>query len=205
MSLGLDEKHEGINKALNRAIHPEDHESNKSPKIVFAAAANGGANEEIAYPARRDGVICVYASDGDGNTGDFNPDCTRDTTNRDEFAILGIDIESKWNKKTVHKSGTSFATPIAAGIACNILEFARHELPNLTPERRYWLYSYKGMVRVFGRMSKKRGDYCYLSPWRKHKQEIKRQRDTGVWEGREDGTVDSEYLKKLLVGAIRYD
>jgi hypothetical protein len=54
-------------------------------------------------------------------------------------------------------------------------------------------------------MSKKRGDYYYLSPWRKHKQEIKRQRDTNVWEGREDSTVDSEYLKKLLVGAIRYD
>ncbi len=79
----------------------------------------------------------------------------------DNFSTVGVGIKSEWEGKIVFKSGTSFATPIAAGIAANILEFARthltDEMDNLSD-----LYSYKGM-RSFLRAMARSND---MSPFR---------------------------------------
>ncbi|KAF0323681.1 pfs domain-containing protein [Colletotrichum asianum] len=111
--------------------------------IMFAAASNAGKNQSRAFPASsRCGVICVHASDGLGNDGGINPIAA----SGDNFMTLGMGHKllqrstqtgsgssgPKWLE--VHRSGTSFATPVAAGIAATILDLAR-QVPQVTPWR----------------------------------------------------------------------
>lgn len=98
--------------------------------LMFAAASNNGGNRGRAFPARQDEVICIHATDGYGNPSSFNSSPMKD---HDNFSTLGEDVESAWpvrlGKPTSHgvcktrKFGTSFATPIAAGIAAFLLQF----------------------------------------------------------------------------------
>jgi hypothetical protein len=67
--------------------------------------------------------------------------------------------------KDVYISGSSFATPIVAGIAANVLEFSRHKL-NLNQTRKDILYSHLGMTKILKAMSSRRGDYDFLHPLR---------------------------------------
>ncbi|CZR58461.1 uncharacterized protein PAC_08353 [Phialocephala subalpina] len=156
MSFGLDIRPGAVTKAIKAAID--------RGKLVFAAASNSGGNLPRAYPASLTGVICVHATDGMGNQASFNPSRER---GNDNFATLGNGIESRWKRETVIKSGTSFATPIAAGIAANVLEFARHHLTEIYDRNKYErLCSYSGMRQMFICMSSPRGDYDYVSPWK---------------------------------------
>ncbi|KAF2737107.1 subtilisin-like protein, partial [Polyplosphaeria fusca] len=127
MSFGFDKAHAGIEAQLHRA-------SGKHI-LVFAAASNDGATKanNIAWPAREKNVFCVFSATGEGANSSFNPPA-RPGLN---FATLGEEVESDWplplledaeresGVSTKRKSGTSFATPIAAGIAALVLEFAR--------------------------------------------------------------------------------
>ncbi|KAI8713078.1 hypothetical protein NCS52_01251100 [Fusarium sp. LHS14.1] len=166
MSLVLDRVHEGIEEQLAQAIDPSYEGPGISRKIVFAAAGNHGGNRRIGWPASRKGVIAIHASDGLGTPTNINP--TPDRTD-DNFATLGRDIEievalknGEYEKKYV--TGTSFATPIAAAIAANVLEFSRHKL-HLTLDRKRTLYTGPCIRRIFKKMAERRGDYDYLQPW----------------------------------------
>jgi len=104
-----------------------------------------------------------------GNPSETNPTPKRGAS----FATLGLSIESSVKKKEgkgrkeVIISGTSYATPIAAGIAANILEFASHQLHNrLSAGERENLFAYWGMSRLFERMSERRSEYDYILPWK---------------------------------------
>lgn len=200
MSLGLDRLDAGIEKALDAAINPAN---GSSRKIVFAAASNGGANVHRVYPARRNGVICISASDGYGNTGGFNPTPVGSSNDNDSFTTLGVDVESKWDNKDVYKSSTSFSTPIAAGIASNILEFAMQEKVYTNDHQKQFLFSYQGITKVFRQMSVERDGYYYITPWLRHEQELRRQSTDGELGSIHDA-VDKEYIKKLILGVLRY-
>jgi hypothetical protein len=177
MSLILPEADTGIEKELKQALDPSYEGAAR--KIVFAAAGNSGGNAPRGWPACRKGVIAVHATDGLGFAANINPNIDEDDEN---FATLGRDIKLCHNPsgkteqdKNVYISGTSFATPIAAGIAANVLEFARHRL-NLTVNQRKLLCSGGCMKKVFREMMGKRGGYGYIQPWtlwahgnRKHK------------------------------------
>jgi len=100
-------------------------ESHSRNIIFFAAASNGGTNVEVAFPASADDVICVTSSDGLGNWSYFNP---HGDGVKIGYSTLGEAITSEYpealepsGSKT--QSGTSFATPIAAGIAGLLLDF----------------------------------------------------------------------------------
>ncbi|KND90479.1 Major intracellular serine protease [Tolypocladium ophioglossoides CBS 100239] len=102
--------------------------------LMFAAAANSGGRLGRAYPASSSHVICVHSTNTYGSASDFSPTAEPNTIN---IATVGESIESAWplllcdksNQKCVEvRSGTSYATPIVAGIAAFLLQYARLHL-----------------------------------------------------------------------------
>lgn len=103
--------------------------------LMFAAASNDGGNRGRAYPASSSHVICVHSTDALGNRSDFNP--TRDEDNIN-LATVGESVRSAWpyslcndgahQDGLIARSGTSYATPILAGIAAFLLQYARLHL-----------------------------------------------------------------------------
>jgi Subtilase family len=144
--------------------------------LVFAAASNCGGNDDIAWPASmKDYVICVNATDGNGNATGFTPNAL---TSGDNFAVPGSAILSSWSEalgqSEMRMNGTSCAAPIAAGIGAIVLEFirrtrARH--PEFGRDADIFSRSKErlGMSKVFHKMvrseTKSRSNYAYIEPW----------------------------------------
>ncbi|KAH6960043.1 hypothetical protein BKA56DRAFT_662563 [Ilyonectria sp. MPI-CAGE-AT-0026] len=103
--------------------------------LMFAAAANSGGRLGRAYPASSSQVICVHSTNTYGSASDFSPTAEPNAIN---IATVGESIQSAWpmllcrdksNPKCVEsRSGTSYATPIVAGIAAFLLQYARLHL-----------------------------------------------------------------------------
>ncbi|KAJ4003173.1 hypothetical protein NW752_011653 [Fusarium irregulare] len=102
--------------------------------LMFAAAANSGGRLARAYPASSPHVICVHSTDALGNASDFSPTPAPNSIN---IATVGECVESAWptflcdslNYNCVKsRSGTSYATPIIAGTAAFLLQYARLHL-----------------------------------------------------------------------------
>ena len=138
--------------------------------VLFAAAANHGANKGIAYPASKLGVVfCINATDGKGDPANFNPPSQ---PNRDNFCTLGVDVDSAWTTLTTYEqptrrmSGTSVATPIAAGLAALAMEFGRRNRAKIGPRELEILHSYDGIQTMFETTHAPTKTYKYLSPWK---------------------------------------
>lgn len=160
MSFGMPRRNGTIADAIFKAAQ----------KIMFAAASNGGRNRPRTYPASDRLVICVHALSGNGDAGRVNPS-TEDE--HDRLGTLGMGLSLPWNGVPEFKDGTSYATPIAAGIAANWLEWlhavAEGESTSLTePELAYWTCP-DGIGKIFSRVMSKDalGDrhLRYVAPW----------------------------------------
>ncbi|KAK2592385.1 hypothetical protein QQS21_009904 [Conoideocrella luteorostrata] len=151
ISFGLLSDHDGIKREIELA------EINGI--IVCAAASNSGGNARRSFPARMDKVICVHASDGNGNKSGMDPAPKSDS---DNFSTLGVGIESVW-EPGVRKSGTSFSTPILVGIIANVLQYSGC----LSDEHRRKVFSRAGMRSILRAMSVPSDGYRYVTPWRK--------------------------------------
>ena len=164
MSFGFSKRIDEIDDAIVSAYSKK--------VIMFAAAANHGGNADIAYPASKQGfVFCINATDGEGTPAGFNPP---HGPNLDNYSTLGIAVESTWKISPKpssvdcvrRMSGTSMATPIAAGIAALVLEFARCNVTQIGDSECTRLHSYDGIRTMFEEMKADVKFYKYLAPWR---------------------------------------
>ncbi|KAI0543078.1 hypothetical protein GGR58DRAFT_450634 [Xylaria digitata] len=153
------EGYEDLSSSLNRAKNQNI--------LLFAAASNNGANSKRGFPARHEGVICIHSTNANGIFSGFNPTPIYGIN----FATIGEAVESNWpanlcnreiNKTCVaYKSGTSFATPIATGIAAFLLQYARLKL---SPKYAQMLKQYEGMKAVLKAVAIDCRNYHYIAP-----------------------------------------
>ncbi len=143
-------------------------------KIFIAAAGNDGRNKPRSFPASimSNNVICVHASHGNGNEGGISPFAENSD---DNFMTLGMDIEfdvphdtetlpDDGSPRTVCKSGTSWAAPIAAGMAASILHIT--DMMDFKQATRDNLRKGSAMQQMFRNMSDgNAGQYRYIAPW----------------------------------------
>ncbi|QYT04619.1 hypothetical protein H0G86_011524 [Trichoderma simmonsii] len=152
LSLALDLLDPELDYAIKRAT--------EHGKIIVAAAGNDGLNMLRAYPASNRNVLCIHASDGKGKEGGISPNAW---DNDDNFMTLGVDISLNWRGKPIVKSGTSFATAVAAAIAADALAIIS---PEVSEDHRKRLHSSEGMRLIFALLSKPSGTgYKYVAPW----------------------------------------
>jgi hypothetical protein len=109
-----------VSNAIFKAVQKRD-----SRILFFAAAANYGGNESEMFPARHQCVIPIRGTNSQGVFQGFNPPA--DLHGPVVYGTLGTEVPSyglSAEKGLIYKSGTSVATPIAAGIAALFLSFA---------------------------------------------------------------------------------
>ncbi|KAF3287640.1 hypothetical protein TWF970_007351 [Orbilia oligospora] len=157
LSLGFESEDNGIRRAILNA-----HIRNK---IIFAAASNSASlvpELRVSFPARMCGqVISIRSASGQSVRSNASPIAS---DGDDNFMTLGEGIEAAWpsdlndGNPTRYVSGTSFATPVAAGIAALILEFSVQQGKvkgdsNLEAADRAILWSHRGVRKIFQVMS----------------------------------------------------
>ncbi|KAF9772458.1 hypothetical protein IL306_009843 [Fusarium sp. DS 682] len=155
ISFGYEDDDYLIEMALQKAIH--------SGKLIIAAASNNGGISGRTRPARREGVLCIHATDGKGNKGKMNPS---PLSKSDNFATLSVAVPLTWKGAAVWKSGTSFSVPIAVGFAADVLEFALYKCRNIAPHKLKILYQKRGMEAIFRKMAEERDGYDFIHPCR---------------------------------------
>ncbi|KHN95673.1 Peptidase S8/S53, subtilisin/kexin/sedolisin [Metarhizium album ARSEF 1941] len=163
MSFSIDP--ELVPKASHNKVEEAIDRADGKGKILFAAASNCGGNGKRPYPASNQKVICVHATDGLGNDAGINPPKEGVP---DYFSTLGVGIKFLWDEQYVFKSGTSFATAVAAAIAANTLEFAKYwrkaaDKPRPALDR---LRDGRAMRKVFFELlSRNVQHHQYIAPW----------------------------------------
>ncbi|OCK74490.1 subtilisin-like protein [Lepidopterella palustris CBS 459.81] len=157
MSFGWDYNHRVVGKAISFA--------KDQGVLLFASTSNYGLTTpaDILYPASADEVISVDAADGLGNPAGFNPSSVAEL-GKDRFTAPGIGLCSPISDETF--DGTSFASPIAAGVAALVLEFARQSPLENCQSVAECLRDRLGMVLVLRAMSKRKGEekFKFLCP-----------------------------------------
>ncbi|KAK6352240.1 hypothetical protein TWF730_009071 [Orbilia blumenaviensis] len=155
LSLGFDDEDDSIRQAILNA-HSKD-------KIIFAAASNSGSlmpEKLVSYPARIQGhVISIRSATGQSQKSPASP---RASYGDDNFMVVGEGIKAAWPQNlndgspARYVSGSSFATPVAAGIAALVLEFSIQRGPkgrNISDENRQRLWTHRGIRGVFHSMA----------------------------------------------------
>lgn len=153
MSFGFDDECEEIEDAIDDAL--------EAGKLIIAAASNSGGVSGRTRPARQDGVICMHATDGLGNKGGMNPSPLPKDHN---FATLGVAVPLDWDGEKVWKSGTSFATPIAAGFVAGVLELVKYRCGKLSRRQSKLLRRKQGMGAILKKMAEERDGYDFIYP-----------------------------------------
>ncbi|KAL7968720.1 hypothetical protein HDV63DRAFT_411366 [Trichoderma sp. SZMC 28014] len=176
MSFSFEEDEPAIKEALYYA-----RPKSLRPVLMFAAASNNRAlrTKPIGYPARViDRVICVNSSTAQDEKSSFSPQGQPGWAN---ISVIGENVHGAWllnlldeNGPWKRMSGTSCSTPIVAGVAALILDFAKKDTPELNKfvtwnKRKAELWETSGMRIVLKRcMTEERsnGMYNFLKPWK---------------------------------------
>ncbi|KAI0857485.1 hypothetical protein F4860DRAFT_357029 [Xylaria cubensis] len=209
MSFGSEFDDNNVADALDRAC-------NTKPKktILLAAASNNGRNSKRTFPARHEGVIAIHSLDGKGNDeGGMNPsrqDCF------ENFGTLGLGIKTLWDElppslessadtrsttaTTKYKSGSSYATPIAAGIVANCIEWIDYMSArgSLNKHQYASLRKPKGIRLILKKQSEEVGDILSVAPWILWKEDPLDPINDGEAPRRVDEKADNHVLELLL-------
>ncbi|KAL8703225.1 MAG: hypothetical protein Q9201_003583 [Fulgogasparrea decipioides] len=153
MSFGWPQHHSAVRDAI-------DHATTRGV-LICAAAANGGANAGVAFPANCSPVICVHSTNEDGKPSKFTPNPLQYIPN---FAVLGENVQSLGHAHGPTQTGTSTATPILAAVMALILEFVDQK-PRKTPDEKR-LQDHRVMTKVLLAMSDEVGGYRHVRPWK---------------------------------------
>lgn len=148
--------------------------------LIFAAAGNEGGNRGVAFPANlcaQGDVIRINSSDSKGKISTFSPDAGQGQ----RICTLGEGLpscEMRSDKDIKCRSGTSFATPIAAAIAAILLGFIgnikpidleHNGLPRNHMEFTRRLRTKLGMEKVMRQTcvdrSSAQSGVSYIAPW----------------------------------------
>lgn len=159
---------------LTRALEEANHRG----IAVFAAAANHGNRQAIAWPARdRDLAICVTSGDEFNKPSAFAP--TSGDPDLPVFITHGENVVSHWPEALASSSngfrsmsGTSVATPIAVGMAAMIIAFLNktnawspaRKVKLLRQDKEQKLRSTRGMGKLLEDMCRDRNGVKVLSP-----------------------------------------
>ncbi|KAG4282129.1 hypothetical protein FPRO06_11032 [Fusarium proliferatum] len=177
----------GLDDAAQQVLQPVIVKLVKSQKLIFAAASNSGGNGKRAYPANQCGVFAIHATKGDGSPPDnLNPPALNGV---DNFATLGWEIPSFWNGNKVVIKGTSFATPIAAALAANLMEIIRCTPTTEDGKGSRRVSGYGDMHKLLSTMQHEIGNYQYLRPWAQ-----------GMFDGSKDLSEMQDVLQDILIG-----
>ncbi|KAK5991532.1 Subtilisin BL-like protein [Cladobotryum mycophilum] len=135
--------------------------------LLFASATNHGltAVNSVQFPARASEVICVDAAQPLGRAADFSIADERDR-GMERFSAPGHGYKSPISSE--FKDGSSFASPVAAGIAALVLEFARQAPLYKNQGVQDSLRRREGMVRILREMTKQEPGAAakFLCPWK---------------------------------------
>lgn len=154
--------------------------------LIFAAAGNAGEGCPIAFPACLDEVISVASTCGKFQPSVFNPDLRPGK----RLCAIGEAFEAAWVDRggpsssahcsMARKAGTSYATPVAAGIAAMVMDlvWSSREDPARKESVEYrWktLRTRRGMLAVLKHMiwmkdNNVEAPQC-LQPWMLFKEE----------------------------------
>jgi hypothetical protein len=133
--------------------------------LVFAAASNAGKGHPIAFPACLDEVICVSSTDGAGQASLFNPNIQAGK----RLCAIGEGIPGSWplklnpNGGTVRKAGTSYATPVVAGVVAMVMDCVWSIRGECSLEAQM-LRTNRGILAVLALMLTKDKGIEFLSP-----------------------------------------
>jgi hypothetical protein len=155
-----------ISNAIAKALATRDQRI-----LFFAAAANDGGNQTEMFPARHHSVLSIRATNHYGTFLDLNP--PPDPRGPAVLGTLGQDVAGAalsaqdGDYAESHRTGTSIATPIAAGIAATVLGYARLELDKGELDRKQvnCIETERGMRAMLLQLSRQMdGKKYYLRP-----------------------------------------
>jgi hypothetical protein len=159
-----DQSLEGIRKVLLEA-HAAD-------VLIFAATGNVAAGNAISFPACLDEVISVSSTDGDHELSKFVPDLRVGK----RLCAIGEAIEAAWidqkgstlpvHSSTRRKAGTSYATPVIAGVAAMVMDLIWSDMETFEYQCQT-LRTNRGMLAILELMvwkNRDNGIEC-LKPW----------------------------------------
>jgi hypothetical protein len=143
-------------------------EAHAADVLFFAATGNKGQGWPIAFPACLDEVVSVGSTDGNNKISDFTPPLGVGK----RLCAIGEAIEAPWKGEeegphaTLERhAGTSYATPVAAGVAAMIMDFVWAERHRFKYEAQT-LRTKRGMLAVLGNMVMPNSACEPLTPWK---------------------------------------
>jgi hypothetical protein len=149
----------------------EDVIDNYHTKALLFAAASNKTDEKLGFPACLPDVFCIYSNQTRTIQSKF---CKRGKQGKYNFSTIGEDVHGAWptglsdGTAELRQTGTSCSTPIAAGVAALVLQFARQSGRGAVA-RANKLKNKRVMEKVlFECMTEKQesGVYNLIEPWK---------------------------------------